>query len=369
MKKYLVGGAVRSLILEGGLTNVSDFDYVVVGATPEDMLALGLQQVGADFPVFIDPYEPNTQYALARREFKEGHGYMGFKCSFGTDVTLEEDLFRRDLTCNAIAYDPDTGDYFDPYGGIDDLKNGVLRHVSEAFREDPLRALRVVRFALTKYWFTKIHPDTTKLIHEIVDSGEFDHLHPNRILVEIKKILHDFHGWSMFFDLLKETKLLGKIFPGLKNYNMLRGQCISLDPECSMAMITLFENEDVITGICRKYGLSKEARQFHICSARLNPAFMQLDDMRSEQIMNIIESVDGFRQCYRFSDIVGVCTWWRALEDWEYDNLYRIARDWKNLVTECLKVKVETEEKEGLQIKAELRAARKVLIGELTRKV
>lgn len=142
MKVYLVGGAVRDELL--GLP-VSDRDYVVVGSTPETMLAQGFQQVGKDFPVFLHP-QTHEEYALARTERKTGAGYTGFSCYSTPDVTIEDDLLRRDLTINAIAKD-DQGQLTDPYNGVDDLKARVLRHVSEAFAEDPLRVLRVARFA------------------------------------------------------------------------------------------------------------------------------------------------------------------------------------------------------------------------------
>lgn len=142
MKTYLVGGAVRDRIL--GL-KVHDRDFVVTGATPEMMLERGFRQVGKDFPVFLHP-ETHEEYALARTEKKSGHGYGGFICDFSPDITIEEDLSRRDLTINAMAMDED-GNIVDPWGGMSDLKKHLLRHTSPAFEEDPLRVLRVARFA------------------------------------------------------------------------------------------------------------------------------------------------------------------------------------------------------------------------------
>ena len=141
-KIYLVGGSVRDRLLH---LPIIDRDWVVVGATPDELLALGFQQVGKDFPVFLHP-TTKEEYALARTERKSGQGYRGFICDFSQDITLEQDLIRRDLTINAIAMDED-GNIVDPYHGIEDLKLKLLRHVSPAFREDPLRVLRVARFA------------------------------------------------------------------------------------------------------------------------------------------------------------------------------------------------------------------------------
>ena len=160
MQTYLVGGAVRDKLL--GLP-VKDRDWVVVGATPEEMLDLGFKAVGKDFPVFLHP-QSKEEYALARTERKSGKGYKGFTFHTDPDVTLEEDLLRRDLTINAIAED-ESGALIDPYNGVDDLNAGLLRHVSPAFSEDPLRVLRVARFAATMGF--KVSPDTMKLMRQM----------------------------------------------------------------------------------------------------------------------------------------------------------------------------------------------------------
>src|SRR5215218_9769443 len=168
MKTYLVGGAVRDALLGRPYT---ESDYVVVGATPDDLLALGYRAVGKDFPVFLHP-QTGDQYALARTERKTGTGYYGFATRFSPDVTLEEDLARRDLTINAMAKDTD-GTIVDPYGGRRDLEARLLRHVSPAFVEDPLRVLRVARFA-ARYapLGFRVAPETMGLMTSIVRSGE-----------------------------------------------------------------------------------------------------------------------------------------------------------------------------------------------------
>ena len=180
MKVYLVGGAVRDALL--GLSG-SDRDWLVVGSTPEDMVSLGYQPVGKDFPVFLHP-ETRVEYALARTERKTARGYKGFAVYAAPDVTLEEDLARRDLTINAIAQDPLTGEMFDPYGGRQDLANKVLRHVTEAFREDPVRILRIARFSARFPEFL-VAPETLSLMRAMVNEGEVDALVSERVWQEI----------------------------------------------------------------------------------------------------------------------------------------------------------------------------------------
>lgn len=184
MKIYIVGGAVRDELL--GLTP-KDIDYVVVGSTPEEMLALGYEQVGADFPVFLHP-ETKDEYALARTERKTGPGYHGFEVSADPTVTLQDDLSRRDLTINAMAKDVETGDIYDPHGGQHDLKYKVLRHVSPAFAEDPLRVIRLARFAARYFGFT-IASSTMDLAIEMVEKGELGQLPDERFWAEMEKAL------------------------------------------------------------------------------------------------------------------------------------------------------------------------------------
>lgn len=211
VKKYLVGGAVRDGLLS---IPVQDRDWVVVGATPEQMLEQGYVQVGKDFPVFLHP-DSKEEYALARKERKSGHGYGGFEVDFSTTVTLVEDLSRRDLTINAIAQDLTNGFYVDPYDGISDLTNGVLRHVSEAFSEDPLRVLRVARFA-ARYADLgfKVAPETMDLMKKLVDSGELNHLTPERVYKEFDKVFTDSTGRpSVFMRVLRDCGALKCILP------------------------------------------------------------------------------------------------------------------------------------------------------------
>lgn len=208
MKTYLVGGAVRDRLL--GLA-VKDRDHVVVGATPQDMLRAGFKPVGKDFPVFLHP-QTNEEYALARTERKTGRGYHGFAFDTDPTVTLEDDLRRRDLTINAIAQDADGG-LIDPFGGAADLRKGLLRHVSPAFAEDPVRVLRVARFA-ARYASRgfRIAAETLDLMRAMVREGEVDHLVPERVWAETRKALVE-HTPSAFLRALRDGAALARIMP------------------------------------------------------------------------------------------------------------------------------------------------------------
>jgi tRNA nucleotidyltransferase (CCA-adding enzyme) len=208
MNTFLVGGAVRDKLL--GL-DPKDLDYVVVGSTPEQMLQKGYKQVGADFPVFLHP-ETNDEYALARIERKQGVGYHGFVCNFENSVTLEDDLGRRDLTINSMAMD-DNGAIVDPYNGQEDLKNKVLKHTTAAFAEDPLRVLRICRFA-ARYQEFEIHSDTLELMKSMVENGEVDNLTKERVWLELEKTLTEPKP-SRFFKYLHKVGALQKLFPEL----------------------------------------------------------------------------------------------------------------------------------------------------------
>ncbi|WP_028080966.1 multifunctional CCA addition/repair protein [Solimonas soli] len=209
-KRYLVGGAVRDRLL--GLP-VKERDWVVVGATPEAMVAAGFRPVGKDFPVFLDP-DSGEEHALARTERKSGRGYRGFSFHTGPEVTLEEDLRRRDLTVNAIAEGED-GTLVDPYGGVRDLNARVLRHVSEAFVEDPVRVLRLARFhARFAPLGFHVAEDTQALLREIVACGEVDQLVPERVWQEMKKALAC-AAPSVFFTTLRGCGALARVLPEL----------------------------------------------------------------------------------------------------------------------------------------------------------
>jgi len=206
MRTYIVGGAVRDALL--GLP-VKDRDWVVVGSSPADMLAHGFRPVGKDFPVFLHPAS-GEEYALARTERKSGNGYTGFVCYAAPEVTLEEDLARRDLTINAIARD-ENGTLIDPYGGVADLRARVFRHVSPAFAEDPLRILRVARFA-ARFTDFRIAPETQALMRHMVALGEVDHLVAERVWQEFARGLMESHP-SRMIRVLRECGALAHILP------------------------------------------------------------------------------------------------------------------------------------------------------------
>lgn len=212
MKIYLVGGAVRDSLL--GLP-VTEKDWVVVGATPENLLAQGYQQVGKDFPVFLHPIS-RDEYALARTERKSGKGYTGFVCHAAPDVTLEQDLLRRDLTINAIAR-TERGDLIDPYHGRRDLENRVLRHVSAAFSEDPLRVLRVARFAARfAHLGFQIAEETMALMQTMAHEGELAYLTPERVWKETEKALGT-SSPDVYFQVLRDCGALAVLFPEIDN--------------------------------------------------------------------------------------------------------------------------------------------------------
>lgn len=208
MQVYLVGGAVRDHLLG---YPYHEKDYVVVGAMPDQLLALGFQPVGKDFPVFLHP-ETKDEYALARTERKSGQGYHGFEFYTDSKVTLEEDLIRRDLTINAIAMD-EHGHIYDPYGGQHDLEHKILRHVSTAFIEDPLRVLRIARFAARyKTLGFRIADETLTLMQDLTQSGELHALTPERVWKETSRALMENHA-DEYFAVLRSCGALKVLFP------------------------------------------------------------------------------------------------------------------------------------------------------------
>jgi len=236
MQIYLVGGAVRDALLN---RKVVERDYVVVGATPEEMLSQGFTQVGKDFPVFLHP-KTQEEYALARTERKSGKGYTGFVCDASSSVTLEEDLLRRDLTVNAIAQD-NLGNLIDPYGGKKDLENRLLRHVSEAFSEDPLRVFRVARFA-TRYAYLgfTIATETMALMQSMAQSGELSTLSAERVWQETKRSLLE-KTPHVFFTVLNQAHGLNDWFIELE-----RNVDTALETLKTAVDLEKVENESVI---------------------------------------------------------------------------------------------------------------------------
>ncbi len=342
MKVYLVGGAVRDKLL--GLP-VQDRDWVVVGATPEQMVAQGYKPVGADFPVFLHP-RTKEEYALARTERKQGHGYKGFTVYSAPDVTLADDLRRRDLTINAMAED-EQGSLVDPYGGAADLKAGVLRHVSDAFVEDPLRVLRVARFAarFSGRGF-RVADETLALMRQMTQSGELNHLVPERVWQEVERALGE-PAPAGFFAVLRECDALAVLFPELE---ALFGvpQPAEHHPEIDTGVHTLLVLEaaarltpdararfaalthdlgkgvtprdewpkhhghedrgaELVRALCERLRAPNEFRDLALAVARHHGVMHRFDELRPGTVLELIESVDFLRRPERLEPFLAAC--------------------------------------------------------------
>ena len=286
MKTYVVGGAVRDELL--GLP-VLDRDFVVVGATPEEMTAAGFRPVGRDFPVFLHP-ETHEEYALARTERKSGRGYKGFTVYSAPDVTLADDLARRDLTINAIARAED-GTLIDPFHGERDLRDGVLRHVSEAFHEDPVRILRVARFA-ARFGF-RIADETMALMKSMVDSGEADHLVPERVWQEFARGLAEPKP-ELMFAALERCDLRPKLLPELK---AIPGSFSGpLPVRFALLCWPLAENQ--IEALCDRIKTPSEERELALLACRSKSL---LDASRADELLNLFKRADALRRPERFA--------------------------------------------------------------------
>jgi tRNA nucleotidyltransferase (CCA-adding enzyme) len=287
VKTYIVGGAVRDELL--GLP-VKDRDWVVVGATPEEMVAKGFKPVGKDFPVFLHPTS-KEEYALARTERKSGRGYKGFAVHAAPDVTLEDDLRRRDLTINAIAKD-ESGKLIDPFGGQEDLRRGVLRHVSEAFAEDPVRILRVARFA-ARFNFV-IEKNTLKLMRKMVASGETDYLVPERVWQEFSKGLMEAHPERMF-QALESTGL--KILP--KPKYKLSG---ALPVRFALLAWPLQEKE--VEALAKRLRAPNEVRDLALLASGYREPLTHA--RKPEELLDVLKRSDAFRRPERFAQLLEV---------------------------------------------------------------
>lgn len=306
MQVYLVGGAVRDELLK---LPVNEWDWVVVGSSPEQMLEKGYQSVGKDFPVFLHP-KTKDEYALARTERKTAGGYKGFSFDANSQVTLEEDLKRRDFTVNAMAQDAD-GNIIDPYGGRTDLANGVLRHVSAAFIEDPVRVLRAARFmARFAHLGFSVASETVELMRKIGVSGELDHLVPERVWQEFQKSLTERHP-ANFFATLDECGALKKVFPEISQVfnqeNMLSLQKavdLSTDAKVRFAALMQFLPTDLVTRRCQHFHVPKDYSQLAIICAQYRPTYQQLNQATAEEILALLNGLDVWRKPERLSDAV-----------------------------------------------------------------
>ncbi|HEY5995234.1 MAG TPA: multifunctional CCA addition/repair protein [Gallionellaceae bacterium] len=337
---YCVGGAVRDALL--GLT-VQDHDWVVVGGTPEGMERLGFKPVGKDFPVFLHP-ETHEEYALARTERKTARGYKGFAVYAAPDVTLEQDLARRDFTINAMAQSRD-GKLIDPYGGEADLRAGVLRHVSPAFAEDPVRILRAARFA-ARYGFS-VAPETLELMRLMAENGEVDALVPERVWQELARSLME-KSPSRFFTTLRDCGALAKIFPEV---DALFGvpQPVQYHPEIDCGVHTMLvlddaakngfalevrfaalthdlgkgttpkdilprhigheeRSVDLLLGLCERLRVPNECRDLGHLVARYHGHIHRARELRPNTIVDLLYGCDALRRPERFRQVLQACS-------------------------------------------------------------
>jgi tRNA nucleotidyltransferase (CCA-adding enzyme) len=338
-KIYCVGGAVRDQLL--GLP-VQDHDWVVVGNTPEDMVAQGFQPVGKDFPVFLHP-RTHEEYALARTERKTARGYKGFAIYAAPDVTLEQDLLRRDFTINAIAQDAD-GNLIDPHNGIADLRAGILRHVSAAFGEDPVRILRAARFA-ARFGFS-IAPETLALMRGMVDNGEVDSLVAERAWQELARGLMEKKP-SQFFETLRSCGALAKILPEV---DALFGvpQPEKYHPEIDCGIHTMLVLDDaaqhdyalevrfaalahdlgkattpkdilprhighelrgveLVKNLSQRMRVPGDCRDLALLAARYHGDVHRASELRAETAIKLFQSADAWRRPERFNQLLQVC--------------------------------------------------------------
>ena len=323
MKIYEVGGAVRDELL--GLP-VKDRDYVVVGATPEEMTRLGYRAVGKDFPVFLHP-QSHDEYALARTERKTARGYRGFQVYAAPDVTLEEDLRRRDLTINAMARD-EQGQLIDPYGGERDLRAKVLRHASEAFAEDPVRVLRVARFA-ARYGDFSVAPETLALMQAMAANGEVDALVAERVWQELAKGLMEAHP-SRLFEALIESHALDRIVPEFASLDPKHAALQKLDAAASRGASLAVRYATLVATIDGRRRPPSAALQPDAASAAVLAVSQRLrvpsdcadlakltlrwiasvEHARAlvpQALLELLIGADGLRRPQRFRDLLSVC--------------------------------------------------------------
>jgi tRNA nucleotidyltransferase (CCA-adding enzyme) len=308
LKIYAVGGSVRDELL--GIA-VKDRDYVVVGATPQQMIDAGYKTVGAEFPVFLHP-QTQEEYALARTERKVAPGYTGFQFHTSPDVTLIEDLQRRDLTINAMAKEDD-GTLIDPYGGKKDLADKLLRHVSAAFSEDPVRILRVARFAarFATLGF-RVADETMALMRAMVESGEVDHLVPERVWQELARGLMEATPSAMF-SMLRESGALERIMPEVDNIknstmralNFAANQNLNLAIRFAVLMHSIDEAELRI--LCERLRVPVECRDLAAMVVRWQDKAHKARELDAEKLLFLFDGTDALRRPDRFRDFLDAC--------------------------------------------------------------
>ncbi len=339
MQIYKVGGAVRDKLLN---LPVKDTDWVVVGALPEELLDQGYKKVGKDFPVFLHP-QTKEEYALARKERKIAAGYTGFEFDTSRSVTLEEDLRRRDITINAMAED-DQGKIIDPFNGVADLKKGILRHVSEAFAEDPVRILRVARFA-ARFGF-QVADETLTLMKQMVQSGEVDALVAERVWQELDRALGEEHP-ELFFEVLRSCGALAVIFPEIDrlfgvpqtakyhpeidtgiHVMMVLQQAVKLTDDKQVRFAALVHDlgkgttpkdilpshhgheqrsADLTKELCARIKIPKEYRELGVLVGQYHTHCHRIREMKATTILTTLEKMDAFRRTKRFDQFLIAC--------------------------------------------------------------
>jgi len=344
MQIYMVGGAVRDRLL--GLP-VNDHDWVVVGTTPEQMLARGFVPVGRDFPVFLHP-KTHEEYALARTERSSAPGYRGFVVHAAPDVTLEEDLARRDLTINAIAASADwakTGVVIDPYGGQRDLQARVLRHVTGAFREDPVRILRVARFA-ARFTDFSVAPETMQLMRQMVQAGDADHLVPERVWQELARGLMEAQP-SRMFEVLQACGALAMLLPEVErlwgvpqraeyhpevdtgvHLMMVLDMAARLNAPLGVRFACLTHDlgkgttpadmlprhigheqrsAQLLRGVCERLRVPVDCRELADVVAREHGNIHRSGELNAAALLRLLERCDAIRKPARFEDVLLAC--------------------------------------------------------------
>ena len=379
-----MGGAVRDKLL--GKPG-KDSDWVVVGSTPQEMEKKNFKPVGKDFPVFLHP-ETKEEYALARTERKAGKGYKGFTFHTSTDITLEEDLARRDLTINAIAEDH-TGKLIDPFNGKQDIEDKILRHVSPAFVEDPLRVLRVARFA-ARFGF-RIAPETMSLMNEISESGELDALVPERVWNELERAMGETYP-SRFILALRACHALGILFPEIERLfgvpqtekyhpeidtgihilmSLNQASRLSQDPQIRFATLVHdlgkgttpkeklpshhgHEERGVklIKALCKRYRAPKQYQELAIQVSRHHFSCHRIEEMRAETILKKLESMDAFRRPERFKKFLICCESDARGRTGFEDRAYPQADYFKQALDAANEVDTESLRQQGLEGKA-----------------
>lgn len=348
METYLVGGAVRDELL--GL-DVTEKDWVVVGASEKDLLDENFKKVGKDFPVFIHP-QTKEEYALARLERKSGKGHKGFDFNFDPSVTLEEDLMRRDLTINAIAKDT-KGNFIDPYGGLEDLNNRILRKVSSAFSEDPLRVFRVARFhAKLKYLDFKIEEKTLEQMQAISSSDELGVLSKERIWGETQKALRTQNPEEYFITLEKVgalEKIINFMNPNLRNLS----QASSIEDDISILWSVLISGNTNLDEINLAFGVPKEFTEISAISEKIST--FNKEELKAEPLLKLLLSCDLIRKPERFL---------KAQRASSLVSTYSLLNEnqWKEIFALVTKIEIDKSENNGKIIAKKLYEDRLVAI-------